>query len=104
MKSQVFRAKHSAANPAAIEQIREKLQNGPNFQDFVQNPELTSDEWKQYEGKLKREKNDNERLRLPPWLKVPIPMGERSSRLKSFTVEVKNFEIQARDFPKSKLS
>lgn len=66
-------SKHT--NAAVIEQIREKLSSGPNFQDFVHNPEYTIDEWKEYQGKLKREKNDNERLRLPPWLKTKIPMG-----------------------------
>lgn len=64
-------------NAAVIEQIREKITSGPNFQDFVQNPDYTNDDWKEYQGKLKREKNDNERLRLPPWLKTKIPMGKK---------------------------
>lgn len=58
-----------------MEKIREKLENGPNFQEFVQNPN-NSEEWaSEYEGKLKKDKGENVRLRLPPWLKTKIPMG-----------------------------
>lgn len=35
-----------------------------------------------YEGKLRREKNESERLRLPPWLKTEIPTGKNFSRIK----------------------
>lgn len=64
-----MRCKHT------LEQIKERLASGPNFQDFIQNPELSSEEWRDYEGKLKREKGESERLRLPPWLKTKIPTG-----------------------------
>ena len=67
---------------AAVEQIREKLENGPNFQDFVQNPSYNAKDWKDYEGKLKREKGENDRLRLPPWLKTKIPQGKNFSKIK----------------------
>lgn len=36
-----------------------------------------------YDGKLKLDKNDKSRLRLPPWLKREIPMGENYAQLKS---------------------
>lgn len=39
------------------------------------------DGWKNYDGKLIREKGDK-RLRLPPWLKTEIPIGKNFSRLK----------------------
>jgi lipoyl synthase len=69
-----IRLKHSSP---ALEKIRERLENGPNFQDFVQKPDYSREELaKEFEGKLKREKGDNERLRLPPWLKTKIPIGE----------------------------
>lgn len=65
------------SSSAALEKIREKLENGPNFQDFVQNSEnLSKDLHDNYDGKLKKEKNENVRLRLPPWLKTTIPIGE----------------------------
>lgn len=62
---------------AALEQIRERLEKGPNFQDFIQNPKHSRDELvKEFDGKLKKEKGEKERLRLPPWLKTTIPVGE----------------------------
>lgn len=33
-------------------------------------------------GKLKREKGESERLRLPPWLKTEIPIGKNYAKLK----------------------
>lgn len=72
--NQSYRYKNSSA---ALEKIRERLENGPNFQDFVQNPDSTKDELaKDFDGKLKREKGDKDRLRLPPWLKTTIPIGK----------------------------
>lgn len=71
---QNIRFKNSSA---ALEKIRERLENGPNFQDFVQNPENSREELsKEFEGKLKKEKGDKDRLRLPPWLKTTIPIGK----------------------------
>uniref|UniRef100_A0A336MQE3 Lipoyl synthase, mitochondrial n=1 Tax=Culicoides sonorensis TaxID=179676 RepID=A0A336MQE3_CULSO len=80
-------------NVAVIQQIREKLASGPNFQDFVHNPEYSTDDWKEYQGKLKREKNDNERLRLPPWLKTKIPMGKNDLELYFYTDHVKSYFV-----------
>lgn len=73
---QHIRFKHSSA---ALEKIRERLENGPNFQDFIQNPtDHNRDELAQeFDGKLKKEKGDKDRLRLPPWLKTKIPIGKR---------------------------
>lgn len=65
-----------------IDEIRDRLATGPSFQDFVQNPPSSPQEWQDYAGKLKREKNDTERLRLPPWLKTKIPIGENFSKIK----------------------
>lgn len=84
----------NAAAPAAsssskIEEIRERLAKGPSFQDFVQNPENTKEEWTEFEGKLKREKGENERLRLPPWLKTTIPMGKNYAKIKTQLRELK---------------
>lgn len=31
---------------------------------------------------MKREKNDDNRLRLPPWLKTKIPTGEKFAKIK----------------------
>lgn len=70
-----------------MEKIRERLANGPSFQDFVQDPELTTQEQQQqqqreYDGKLKRDKGDEKRLRLPPWLKKEIPIGANFNKIK----------------------
>nr|XP_014090847.1 lipoyl synthase, mitochondrial [Bactrocera oleae] len=72
-----------------LEEIRGRLEKGPNFQDFVQNPEYTREEWTAYEGKLRREKGENERLRLPPWLKTTIPMGKNFAKIKTQLRELK---------------
>lgn len=82
----------AAAAPASadkIHEIRERLAKGPNFQDFVQNPNYTKDEWTEYEGKLRREKGENERLRLPPWLKTTIPIGKNYAKIKEQLRELK---------------
>lgn len=69
-----LRLKHTSP---AVEKIRERLENGPNFQDFIQNPKHSREDLaKEFEGKLKKEKGDKDRLRLPPWLKTTIPIGE----------------------------
>lgn len=68
-----------------MEKIRERLANGPSFQDFVQDPELAAAEQQQqweYDGKLKRDKGDEKRLRLPPWLKKEIPIGANFNKIK----------------------
>ncbi|XP_065209740.1 lipoyl synthase, mitochondrial [Planococcus citri] len=66
--------------------VKEKLANGPDLKHFIQasseqESELSND-YNEYEGKLYRDKNDTERLRLPPWLKTKIPTGESFSSLK----------------------
>lgn len=61
----------------ALERIRKRIEDGPSFQDFVQNPGHSKEELsKEFDGKLKKEKGDKDRLRLPPWLKTQIPIGE----------------------------
>lgn len=70
------------SSTSALEKIREKLESGPNFQDFIQDSDSTKkDLHTDYDGKLKKEKNEKVRLRLPPWLKTTIPIGERKSDL-----------------------
>lgn len=72
-----------------IEEIRERLASGPTFQDFVQNQDSAANEWPQYDGKLKREKNETDRLRLPPWLKTKIPMGQNFAKIKQQLQDLK---------------
>ncbi|EFN85489.1 lipoyl synthase, mitochondrial [Harpegnathos saltator] len=55
----------------------EKLADGPQFEDFL------VDNVKKYDGKLKLEKGESTRLRLPPWLKTEIPMGKSYSKIKA---------------------
>ncbi|XP_050521029.1 lipoyl synthase, mitochondrial [Daktulosphaira vitifoliae] len=60
------------------DKFRETLQNGPDLIDFIND----APETKPYNGKLRRAKGEEERLRLPPWLKTQIPTGENFSRIK----------------------
>lgn len=66
------------------ERIKERIATGPGLQDFLraceENDTLT--DWSSYEGKLKREKDEQDRLRLPPWLETQIPVGKNFSKLK----------------------
>uniref|UniRef100_T1GG96 Radical SAM core domain-containing protein n=1 Tax=Megaselia scalaris TaxID=36166 RepID=T1GG96_MEGSC len=87
ISSPTFRCQHTSAKK--LEEIRERLSQGPGFQDFVQNPEYNKEDWKEYEGKLKREKGENDRLRLPPWLKTTIPTGKNFSKIKDQLRELK---------------
>ncbi|CAH2062744.1 unnamed protein product, partial [Iphiclides podalirius] len=70
------RGKHTSK----LDAIREKFREGPGLADFIS--EERPKNWDDYEGKLKREKGDTERLRLPPWLKTSIPSGSKFSALK----------------------
>lgn len=63
-----------------LDAIREKLREGPGLSDFIS--EDRPKNWDDYEGKLKRERGESERLRLPPWLKTSIPTGSKFSALK----------------------
>lgn len=80
---------HYASSTKTIDTIRERLAAGPGFQDFVQNPDKSKEEWTEYEGKLKREKGEEKRLRLPPWLKKEIPIGENFTKIKNQLRELK---------------
>lgn len=53
------------------------MKDGPDLEHFI------GDTYKQYDGKLKLEKGDKSRLRLPPWLKTEIPIGKNYNRIKS---------------------
>lgn len=67
------------------EKIKGRIANGPDLNDFIRAAEGESDiheDCHDYEGKLRREKTDLERLKLPPWLKTDIPTGKNFSRIK----------------------
>ncbi|CAH2092364.1 unnamed protein product [Euphydryas editha] len=68
------------AYSSKLDAIREKLREGPGLGDFIS--EDRPKNWDDYEGKLKREKGESGRLRLPPWLKTSIPTGSKFSALK----------------------
>lgn len=55
----------------------EKLADGPQLEDFL------NDDVKKYDGKLKLDKGESARLRLPPWLKTEIPIGKSYSKIKA---------------------
>jgi len=79
-----LRLQHQA--PGRLETLKERIVTGPSLQDFVKSsdPVLNEDkeEWNAYDGKLRRGKGESERLRLPPWLKTKIPVGENYTKLK----------------------
>ncbi|KAI8036781.1 lipoyl synthase, mitochondrial [Drosophila gunungcola] len=79
----VIATRAASTNAEKLEEIRDRLAKGPNFQDFVQNPEYSKNEWENYEGKLRREKGEEQRLRLPPWLKTTIPVGKNYAKIKA---------------------
>jgi len=85
----ILQCQRQYSQSKSLDAIRERLTSGPNFKDFVQNPDRSSGEWKEYEGKLKREKGENERLRLPPWLKKEIPIGAGFNKIKTQLRELK---------------
>jgi len=76
---------HYSTNENAVNEsnpsFKERLENGPDFSDFVQGAVPGDQTWESYEGKLVRSKGDK-RLRLPPWLKTEIPIGKNFSKLK----------------------
>ncbi|XP_037933694.1 lipoyl synthase, mitochondrial-like [Teleopsis dalmanni] len=73
----------SSISKEKIDVIRKRLLDGPNFEDFIQNEHYTREDWISYEGKLRLKKNDEDRLKLPPWLKTTIPKGKDFSKIKS---------------------
>lgn len=66
--------------------MKQRIISGPTLQDFIKNPEPilkeNVEDWENYDGKLRRAKGEDERLRLPPWLKTTIPTGKNFSKLK----------------------
>jgi len=80
---------NAAKTNEKLEEIKNRLESGPQFQDFVQNPNYSKEEWNAYQGKLRRGKGENERLRLPPWLKTTIPTGKNYAKIKNQLRELK---------------
>ncbi|CAG9827882.1 unnamed protein product [Diabrotica balteata] len=76
----------SIRQKSSLEALKERIKNGPALQEFIEStdPVLKEDPatWAGYEGKLKREKGEEKRLRLPPWLKRTIPTGTNYSKIK----------------------
>jgi lipoic acid synthetase len=66
----------------SLDQKKKEFMEGPDFADFVSGEIPKDVTWSSYKGKLKREIGESERLRLPPWLKREIPIGENYARLK----------------------
>ena len=55
---------------------------GPDFGDFIAGVVPRDATWKTYEGRLKLDKGEKGRLRLPPWLKTEIPVGKSYAKIK----------------------
>lgn len=60
--------------------LSEKLTDGPQFEDFLTD---NIKKYKEYDGKLRLEKGESARLRLPPWLKTEIPIGKNYNKIKA---------------------
>lgn len=69
-----------------LEALKQRIESGPTLQDFINTTDPVLEEnpekWEEYDGKLRRDKGEEQRLRLPPWLKREIPTGENFSKLK----------------------
>ncbi|XP_014256515.1 lipoyl synthase, mitochondrial [Cimex lectularius] len=65
----------------AVPEKMKEIASGPGLEEFIKG-EVEEKDWSSYKGKLKREKGEKDRLRLPPWLKKEIPMGVNFSRIK----------------------
>ena len=75
----------SASSTAKKEEERKRpdLVNGPGLEDFIAGVVPRNRGIDGYSGALKlAEARGQSRLRLPPWLKTKIPMGENYSKLK----------------------
>lgn len=77
------------------EEIKQKIREGPDLAQFVNNSEQGGFQQSQqelvdrYSGlNLKRKKGEG-RLRLPPWLKTDIPIGKNYSLLKETLSDLK---------------
>jgi lipoic acid synthetase len=55
---------------------------GPDLSDFIAGVVPRDARWADYEGRLRLERGEQGRLRLPPWLKTQIPVGKNFSKLK----------------------
>jgi lipoic acid synthetase len=55
---------------------KSRLENGPDFEHFLKGTHQN-----EYNGNLVLRKGE-QRLRIPPWLKTEIPMGENFTKLK----------------------
>ncbi|KAI1296914.1 Lipoyl synthase, mitochondrial [Halotydeus destructor] len=70
------------AKQEKVSDIKQAIQDGPSLGDFIAGVVPRGETWTEYGGKLKREKGENERLRLPPWLKRDIPTGPNFHKIK----------------------
>lgn len=89
ISSEQTQCQYYSSSSKTLDNIRERIAAGPGFQEFVQNPEKTKEEWTEYDGQLKRAKGEEKRLRLPPWLKKEIPIGANFSKIKNQLRELK---------------
>lgn len=64
--------------------LTSRLNQGPDFKDFLNNDVPKNSTYSEYKGDLILNKKDHKsRLRIPPWLKSKIPVGENYHRLKT---------------------
>ncbi|XP_076310381.1 lipoyl synthase, mitochondrial isoform X2 [Tachypleus tridentatus] len=61
---------------------KEPIDGGPDLQDFIAGVVPRGSTYTDYKEKLKREKGESTRLKLPPWLKRKIPVGRNYDNLK----------------------
>ncbi|KAF8795470.1 lipoyl synthase, mitochondrial-like [Argiope bruennichi] len=65
------------------ESSSKKIASGPDLQDFIAGVVPRGSTYEDYQGELVRNIDDRKsRLRLPPWLKTKIPVGENYHKLK----------------------
>jgi lipoic acid synthetase len=62
---------------------KREFKDGPGLGDFIAGVVPRDATWKTYEGRLKLDRGEKGRLRLPPWLKTEIPMGKNFAKIKA---------------------
>ncbi|KAK7081815.1 hypothetical protein SK128_017790, partial [Halocaridina rubra] len=77
-----FWSSHHLRSSSTLQDKKKKIAEGPSLGDFISGEVTKDTSWSDYQGKLKREAGDRQRLRLPPWLKREIPMGKNFSKIK----------------------
>lgn len=79
----------SKASSQTKEQLKKKLDDGPDLRDFIEAGDVETARMRYAEQGIELKRVKGERLRLPPWLKTEIPLGSNYAKLKDRLRELK---------------